>query len=191
MKLLTFITLVFVNLTVFSAELKIEPVYGFERTFQKYPAPGRYKTETFIGIRALYGTPVIAGEAEINQSNNSYDVGSTETKTQTQKLLLGLRLVPISSELYSLYMRGGIRAQKIDRELTTAGETTDSDTPLNIDPYAGAGISLHVGSLFSLNTSATLVYNKDAEDSEKFDTRYTFSASIKFGSGSTSFGTTY
>ena len=42
---------------LYAAELKIEPIYGVERTQRYFPEPTRYKTQTFFGVRALYGVP--------------------------------------------------------------------------------------------------------------------------------------
>ena len=43
------------------------------------------------------------------------------------------------------------------------------------DPYAGTGITPNL----ALNTSATLVFNRDAEGDERYDSRYTFGFSFK------------
>lgn len=166
----------------FSAQLNIEPVYGVERSYQKNPEPGSYRTETFYGVRGTYGFDRIAGELELNQSNNSFTTGETKSETETQKALLGARLVPFAAKFYSIYLRGGVRAQKINRTLTTNGETINGNEALTFDPYAGSGLTLNLAGILSLNTSATLVYNKNAPSSEQYDTRYTFSVTFKFGS---------
>ena len=177
------ISLFTLTLTTYGAELKIEPVYGVERTYHATPEPGRYKSEIFAGVRGVYGTPSIAAEAELNQSNSSFTVGGVETDTTTQKFLLGMRLIPLRGKWFSLYFRTGVRAQKQTRETTESGvTTTDDDDEISYDPYAGTGFSINLVGLLSLNASATLVHNKYAEESEKYDTRYTFSASFKFGS---------
>lgn len=186
MKIFLLISILLSSYSIYSAELKIEPVYGFERTYHRSPEPARYKTESFFGVRGTYGVDILAGELEINQSNNSYTVGETKTETQTQKFLLGARLVPFRANFYNIYFRGGIRAQKVNRDLTTNGQTTSDNEALNFDPYAGAGLGLNLGGILTLNTSATLVFNKDAESSEQYDTRYTFSVSFKFGSSNVS-----
>lgn len=161
--------------------LKVEPVYGFERTFQQNPKPSRYKTETFLGMRAVYGHEYFAGELELNQANSAYSVGEVSTKTNTQNVLVGLRLVPFNKDFYNIFLRGGMRAKKESREITQNGSSSTSADAIQYDPYAGSGISINFAGLFSLNASATLVFNRDAQATEQYDSRYTFGASFKFG----------
>ena len=175
--------LLFISLNSLSAELKIEPVYGVERTQRYYPEPARYKTQTFLGVRALYGVPEFSLELELNQSNDTEDFPDTNSKVeyQNQKALLGFRTYPIKSEYIGAYFRFGARANKQTEKITENGTTTTEEYPINIDPYAGAGLTLAFGNNFALNAGATLVYNKNAEEAEKYDTRYTFSFTIKAG----------
>lgn len=164
-----------------AAQMKIEPVYGFERTLQVEPKPSRYRTDIILGIRGTYGTDVIAGELEINQSNSENEVDSYKVKTQSQNLLAGLRLVPLAGKFYSLYMRGGMRARQTTTEITQNGETNKTSSGTQLDPYAGTGVTINLASVFSLNASATLIYNRNAESSEQYDTQYALGFSIGFG----------
>ncbi|MBD66295.1 MAG: hypothetical protein CME62_13880 [Halobacteriovoraceae bacterium] len=175
------ILLLSLSFTTFAAELNIEPVYGFERTYHALPEPARYRTETFFGARASYGTPTFKGEAEATQSNSSDDINDIEVKYTTQTLMLGLRLVPINGQYFNTFFRIGGRAQKKETEVTESGETTKTTDGPNLDPYAGLGFGLNFGSLFSLNASATLIYNRYADPEDQYDTRYTLGAGIKFG----------
>ncbi len=184
MKAILFITLLLFG-TAQAAELTIEPVYGFERSYQKDPPPSRYKTEVFTGIKGSYGTERIAGELELNQGNTTYTTDTTDVKITTQNALLGLRLVPILGKYYNINMRLGARAKKVSRELTTAGVTTTETDDIQYDPYAGAGLSINIANIFSLNTGVTMIYNKNAESGEQYDTRYTLGWAIKFGSART------
>ena len=180
--ILTFISLTFTY--IHAAELKIEPVYGVERTQREFPAPARYKTETFLGARALYGTPGFSLELEVNQSNSKEDFpdDNLEVKYQSQKALLGFRTYPIRSKMLGVFFRFGARGTKRTREITENGVSRTEDDPISFDPYAGTGLTLILGNNFALNTGATLVYNKNAEDeSEKYDTRYSLSFTIKAG----------
>lgn len=166
------------------AELKIEPVYGVERTLRQYPEPARYRTNTFLGMRAIYGSPEISGELEVNQSifQESFPDQDIEVTYTTQKALLGMRSYPIKSKFVGFYIRGGIRAQIQKRDITEEGENRLEEDPLSIDPYAGTGLTLAFANNFALNAGATLVYNKNAADeAEKFDTRYTFAVTVKAG----------
>lgn len=168
-----------------ASDLKVEPVYGFERTQREFPAPARYRTSAFLGARVLYGKPAFSIEFELNQgvSNEEFPSDDLEVKYTDRKALLGFRTYPLTSKILGLFLRFGIRAQKNTREIKENGETRKEEDPLSIDPYAGTGLTLVLGNNFSLNTGATLVYNKNAaESSEQFDTRYTFSFTIKAGS---------
>ncbi len=168
----------------YALELKVEPVYGFERTYQHTPKPSRYKTEVFVGVRGTYGTELLAGELELNHGTTSYSVGEIDTKTKTENLLIGLRLVPFHKEFYNIFLRGGVKAKRVTREITQNGSANNHTDGVQWDPYAGSGISINLGGLFSLNASATLVYNRDAAESERYDSRYTFGAAFKFGNKS-------
>ena len=164
-----------------AAQMKIEPVYGFERTLQVEPKPSRYRTDIILGIRGTYGTDFVAGELEINQSNSENEVDNYKVKNQSQNLLVGLRLVPLASKFYSLYMRGGMRARQTTTEITQNGETNKTSSGTQLDPYAGTGVTMNLASVFSLNASATLIYNRNAETSEQYDTQYALGFSIGFG----------
>jgi hypothetical protein len=180
----TLLLLLLITPAAYSLELKVEPVYGFERSYQHTPKPGRYKTEAFAGISATYGADHLAGELELNQGSTSYSIGEIDNKTTTQNLLFGVRLMPFAKAWYNLYFRSGMRVRKETREITTNGESSIQTDGVQYDPYAGSGLSLNISNLFSLNASATLVFNRDAAESEKYDTRYTFGASFKFGNKS-------
>lgn len=165
-----------------AAQVEIEPVYGFERSWQPQPEPARYKTEIFTGIKASYGWEHFAFELELNQGSTSYSVNQSDVKTSTQNYLFGIRLVPFAAEYYNINFRAGMRARKMTRETTLNGKTETHSDGMQLDPYGGTGISVNVGGIFSLNASATLIYNRNNEPAEQYDTRYTFGAAIKFGS---------
>ena len=76
----------------YSAEVKFEPVYGYERTFHEEPAPSRYVTGILIGLRSSYGTEDFAIEAEANQSSAENNSDARDVKYITQSLLLGFRI---------------------------------------------------------------------------------------------------
>jgi hypothetical protein len=81
-----------------------------------------------------------------------------------------------------MYIRGGVRAKKEERTIKSSGPTTTKDSGVNIDPYAGAGVTMAFSNFFALNAGATLVYNKDAPSGEdKFDKQLTFSFTIRAG----------
>ena len=170
--------------STYSAELKIEPVYGVERTQREFPKPARYKTSTFVGARALYGVPAFSAELELNQSiaKEEFADDNLEVTYTDQKALLGFRTYPISGKYVGLYLRFGARAHQAKRDIKENGEESTETDPLRFDPYAGTGLTLAFANNFALNAGATLIYNRNATDeSEKYDTRYTFSFTIKAG----------
>ena len=183
MKTLVLVLLFSSSFILHAAELKVEPVYGVERTQRHFPKPTRYKTETFFGVRALYGVPVFSFELELNLSHDKEDFpdSNLEVTYKSQKAMLGARINPLANEFLSYYFRAGLRASKQSRDIKENGENRTEDDPLNFDPYAGVGGTLRFGANFALNAGATLIYNKNAEESEKFDTRYTFSFTMKVG----------
>jgi len=181
-KLIT--TLLFLlSLSSFAAELQIEPVYGVERTQKEFPKPARYKTETFLGVRALYGVPAFSFEVELNQSKSieKFPDSDLEVTYNGQKALVGFRSYPINGQYMAWYLRFGARGQQQSRDIVEAGESRTEKDPIQFDPYAGTGLTLRAGKNFALNAGATLVYNRNAEASEQYDTRYTFSFTIKAG----------
>jgi len=178
------ILLFFISFTSYSAELKLEPVYGVERTQREFPKPARYKTSTFLGMRALYGVPAISFELELNQSTSKEDFADDNLSVTyiDQKALIGFRSYPVHSEYVGLFFRFGARAQKNKREIVENDVQRNEEDPLRFDPYAGTGLTLAAGKAFALNMGATLVYNRNAEnEAEKYDTRYSFSFTIRAG----------
>jgi len=172
--LFTFFIL-FLSTKSFAVDLKIEPIYGIERVQREFPLPARTQTTTFLGLRALYGTSIWTSNETF--SNNNLDVTYID-----RKALLGFRTYPLTSKAFGLFLRFGIRAQKNKREIKENGASRTEEDALVIDPYAGTGLSIVLANNFSLNAGATLVYNRDAqEESERFDTRYTFSFTIRAG----------
>lgn len=165
-------------------DLKIEPVYGVERTQRLFPKPAKYRTTTFLGLRALYGTSALSLEGEINQSTSKEEFPDDNLDVEyiDRKALLGFRTYPLTSKIFGAFLRFGVRAQMNKRNIKENGESRTEDDPLTIDPYAGTGLSVVLASHFSLNAGATLIYNRNSEDdAEKFDTRYSLSFTIRAG----------
>jgi hypothetical protein len=173
----------FTSLNLLGQELKIEPVYGFERTQRELPPPAKYVTRTYLGMRAVYGTALISGEFEVGQSLYKDDSPSDNMTVDTtmQRAMLGIRTYPIRSNIVGIFFRAGGRAQKETREVTENGVSTKTESPINLDPYAGTGITIALANAFALNAGATLIYNRNAAASEQYDTQYSFSFTIKTG----------
>lgn len=186
MKKLTLITLLFLlSLPSFASKsaLTIEPLYGIERTQREYPAPAKYTTRTFLGLRGTYGTRLLAGELEVSQSveNEDFPAQGEEVKYTTQRAMLGIRSYPIASQYFGVFFRGGARAQMRKREIKRTAGTENQEDGLTFDPYAGTGLTIAFGRLFALSAGATLMYNRDAPSEEQYDTQYSFSFTIRAG----------
>lgn len=184
------LTLPLVLFTLFTLKaqagaLRIEPVYGIERTQRQFPEPPKYVTKTFLGMRAIYGVPLISAEFEVGQSiqKDDFPAENLEVTYTTQRALLGIRSYPIRSKMLGIFFRAGARAQKETRDIVENGVESQEEGAINFDPYAGTGLTIVLGNNFALNAGATLVYNRDADASEQYDTQYSFSFTIKAGSG--------
>ena len=167
-----------------ASELKVEPIYSIERTLRAYPAPSKMVTNYYLGLKAIYGVPLISAEFEVAQSTrveNFPDEGKKVDFTN-QRIMLGFRSYPYKTKYVGLYFRGGARAKKEIRETTENGSSTLSDSGIDLDPYAGVGLTVEFGKTFSMNAGSTLAYNKNASDSDdQYDVINTLSFSMKAG----------
>jgi hypothetical protein len=182
MKSLIFIFILSFN--IFSAELKIEPVYSVETTQRQFPEPAKTVTNTYVGMRGLYGTPLLSVELEVAQSFRTENINTTGEKIDftTQRAMLGIRSYPIRSKIIGFYFRAGARARKEIYETTdSSGNVTKDESDIQYDPYGGTGLTIVMGKLFALNAGATLVYNREADSSQQYDALYNFSFTIKTG----------
>ena len=175
------IFLIIISFQLKASEVKIEPIYSIERTQRQLPAPAKVVTNTYVGARALYGVPLISAELEIAQAFRTEDFPSLSQKVDynTQRAMLGFRSYPLKTEIIGFYLRGGVRARKEVRTTTENGTPTVDDSGVQIDPYAGVGLSINLGENFSLNAGSTLVYNKNADEDHRFDSVNTLSFTIK------------
>lgn len=182
MKFIAIITLCLTSLT-YSSEVKIEPVYSVERTQRQLPSPAKVVTNTYVGMRALYGVPLISAEFEIAQAFRTEDFPDENKKVDfnTQRAMLGFRSYPLKTKHLGFFFRGGARAKKEVRTATENGTSTKDEGDVEIDPYAGVGFTLAFGKTFALNASSTLVYNKNADSDEQYDSVNTLSFTMKTG----------
>lgn len=178
--------LLFFPLPLFAQTLKVEPLYSLESTRREYPKPPNQVTKTYLGLSVLYGVPLFSWEFEIAQATytDSFPDIDSEVTSVTRRAMLGVRSYPITSKYWGWYLRAGIRAKQETLDIKESGVSRKEELPIYIDPYAGTGITLAVGNNFSLNGSATMVYNRSADvdkESDRYDVQYTLSATIKVG----------
>lgn len=178
--------LLFLPLPLLAQQLKIEPLYSLESTRREYPKPPNQVTKTFLGLSVLYGTPLFSWEFEIAQASysDSFPATNSEVTSVTKRAMLGVRSYPITSQYWGWYLRAGVRAKQETLDIKENGVSRKEELPVYIDPYAGTGVTLALAGNFSLNGSATLVYNRSADvenESDRYDVQYTLSATIKVG----------
>ncbi|MCT4642180.1 MAG: porin family protein [Bacteriovoracaceae bacterium] len=182
MKNLIIITiLTFFITNAHSAELKVEPLYSFEKTYRIEPAPAKFVTRTYIGARGTYGVPLLSAELEVARSEDSDTFPAQVKKVdyETYRAMLGLKSYPFTFSYGGVYFRAGARAKKESVTTTISGVETKNEGEIVLDPYAGAGITIAFSNMFALNAGVTLVYNRDAPSNEQFDRQTTFSFTIK------------
>lgn len=173
-----------ITLPIFASELKVEPLYSIERTLRAYPAPSKMVTNYYLGLKAIYGVPLISAEFEVAQSTRveNFQEDGKKVDYTNQRLMLGARSYPYKTEYIGVYLRAGARAKKEIRETSENGDNTLSDSGIDLDPYAGVGLTVQFGEIFSMNAGSTLAYNKNATGSDsQYDIINTLSFSMKAG----------
>ena len=182
-KLIIILTVLFTSSSFSKEKLSFEPLYGIERTQREYPKPTKYTTRTFLGLRGVYGTSALAGELEVSQARGTDDLPDTDESVDftTQRALIGIRSYPIASQYFGVFFRAGARAQIQKRTIKGPTGSENQEDPMTFDPYAGTGLTVAIADNFALSAGATLIYNRDAPSSEKYDTQYSFSFTIRAG----------
>jgi hypothetical protein len=175
---------IFVNSTFAESSLRFEPVYGVEHTELREPKPSRTVTQATLGGRILYGTPLLSSEFELtrSQGKRTYDEGDITSKDEITRLQIGLRSQYQLLTFLGWYLRGGLSAKKQKSEITQNGVTSTEEPSIQFGPYAGSGLQFYLGSFFSLNGGAILIYQPQAEE-KKYDVQYTLGFSFHLGNG--------
>jgi hypothetical protein len=159
--------------------MTFEPLYGVETALVRYPEPPRYVTRATYGARFIYGSTLLAGEAEYTTAHSSQDFPAlNQTVNDTSdRYSLGVRTTIPASSNVGIFFRAGGRATQGQTIVTTSGVNATKKNPLRLDPYAGAGFQLGFGPSFALHGGATLIRNAI----NHFDTQYTLGVSAHFG----------
>lgn len=155
----------------------IEPIIGYE--LQRKTDPDRSKLVLTYGARVVAGYKILAAEGEYTQgkSDEFFSNTNTQIEEKSEKIRLGLRSTFSLGSMLDWFLRGGAEAQKINRTTTISGVSTSTESPSKVYPYIGTGLSLALGSTFSLNGSiiATL---KDTSDMKKNEYTTTFGLKV-------------
>lgn len=136
---------------------RIQPSISAEHTTMRYPEPPKSTDRTLFGLSVQFGRPLLAGEAELQAGHNERSYTNQKVKDSVTRGSLGLRTTIPATSLFSLYSRGGLRAswERTDVMDTTTGVTTNHKPPALWDPYAGAGLQIHLGAVVTLSAGAT------------------------------------
>jgi|SRR5690554_6062241 len=161
--------------------LQIQPTYSVETTHRQFPEPAKRITRTYLGLAATYGTHALSTEFEVAQSTYSENTEGIDTTSTIRRAMLGLRSYPLTSKYLGGYVRGGISARQEVLDINDNGDKREEKLPVYLDPYAGAGLTLAVANNIAINAGATMIYNRGAESSDKYDVQYTLSGTFRVG----------
>lgn len=179
----------FLLLTSFSAfaqtpssnRFTLEPVYGLETRLVRFPEPSKYVTSAAYGLRAIYGTTLLSGEAEYTTSHSRKDYPSQDqVVTDTiNRFSLGARSTFPFGKSVAFYLRGGVAATNGKTEVKTSstGISESSNNPLRIDPFGGTGLQFAFTQNMAINANVTIIRNAE----NKYDAQYSLGLSAKIG----------
>lgn len=159
--------------------VNLQPIVGY--SFEKKSNPDRKERVFIYGARVTAGYRILSAEGEYTRGNSDaeYTAIDLHIKELSEKARVGIRSTYDLASLLSFTLRGGGEANRTTTERTTAGVTTKSQSPTNLDPYLGAGLGIHLGPVISLNAEAVATI-KDVHDLKKneYTTTIGFTLSI-------------
>lgn len=161
----------------------LQPVYGVENVTKIAPAPARVTTRTLYGARAVIGRSWLKGELEYTQGTDDEEIPSTSTSVSedTKRYRAGIRM-SAGVDILSAYLRAGYQRTEIERTITQSGSTSTPDVPTTESPYAGAGITMRIAQLLSINIGANLSRGPYVGDERKYNVEYQAGLRFSFGS---------
>jgi len=138
----------------------VEPIIGYERTQKLVPTP-HTKDRLIYGVRLTAGIPLVAAEAEATRGTDteSFPTQDLSTSDQADKVKVGLRSSLKMSSMFNFNLRAGAQAKRNTHEETTAGITTQTITPFEYKPYAGAGFSARLNAKSEFTAGLTVVFH--------------------------------
>jgi hypothetical protein len=156
----------------------IEPIVGYE--LQKKESPTRTKAVFTYGARVIAGYKILSAEGEYTQGNSDEYFGDTGTRIEekTEKARLGLRSTYSLGDFFDWHLRGGAEGQRRHTRRTIGGVATENDSPAQVFPYVGTGVSLNFAQNLALNASVVATV-KDLNDLSK--TEYSTSLGLRIG----------
>jgi len=159
--------------------VNLQPIVGY--SFERKSNPDRKERVFIYGARVTAGYRILSAEGEYTRgdSDATYTAQDLRIKELSEKARVGIRSTYDLASLLSFTLRGGGEANRTTTERTIAGVTTKSKSPTNLDPYIGAGLGVHLGSVVTLNAEAVATI-KDVHDLNKneYTTTLGFTLSI-------------
>lgn len=140
-----------------SIGFSLEPIIGYDRV-QKL-TPTAHTTDRLVyGGRLIVGVPLLSVEVEYTRGTDHEDFPTSglSTKDTADKGKLGVRSSIGLGKLFSFIARAGAQGSRTVHESTSAGVTTRTETPIEYDPYAGAGLRIRFGRRSQISLAADL-----------------------------------
>lgn len=155
--------------------LQISPLYGFERV-QKLSPEVRTKNRTFVGVRLVYGPPLLSFESEVTRSNDTEELParSLVEDEESYAAKVGLRS-SFNLVLFRWYVRAGGHARKSTYSRVENGVSSTREPAINISPYAGTGFKFNLASNFFVSGGVTAIFTGKPRGSDRdYQTTFAF-----------------
>jgi hypothetical protein len=157
----------------------VEPVFGFEWAPKTVPDEHLHGRLTY-GARVIAGMSYLSLEAEYTHASDQEDFASgLSTQDTTDRVRLGLRSGYNLGSLLEVHARAGGEAEKNKHDETSGGITTTTYTPVDWNPYIGAGFRVAVSSR-TYATADVVVTVHDVHDMQKNEYQTTAGLAVQF-----------
>lgn len=146
---------------------KLEPIVGYERV-QKFEPTSHTKSRLIYGLRASYGPPILAAEAEVTQGKDDESFPEQDLKIEEKvtNLMLGLKSSFNLGSMLTWYLRAGGHARKSEYTRTEAGVSTTRDPAVYASPYAGTGATINLFDKLTANAGITVIFTGRPQGSD-------------------------
>lgn len=165
--------------------VKFEPIVGYDRDYRTDPEP-RTRIALTYGGRAIAGYKQLSGEFEYTRTDDTEQFSNlgNSTRTETNKVKLGIRsdVIPLGT-FGDIYVRGGGQGSKTRTTKTQSGVTSVQYSDIQIHPYLGTGVQVHMTDALNANLGVTAVF-KDFNDLNRTEIQTQLAFSISLGTSS-------
>jgi hypothetical protein len=156
----------------------ISPLFGYETVFKATPTPHTL-TRMMYGARLTTGIDLISAELEYTKGNDTENFLTAPQKIETtdEKLKLGITSkYHLNDVLFASARLGGQAKKSVHIETTTGFAPVTFNDATTYDPYAGAGVGIHLGPI-SVSLGAVAVVHSTTDMSQN-DIQQTISISV-------------